>query len=351
MKKYYFLVLILYSAFLSAQNSKKNAGQKSKIKSHAVWLVQPSYDCFLEINQRDYGNLKGAFINEVPLSKGKNVLKFKHTDSTDVIHTETVEVSGKNQSLLKVYIPEFDPRKSDLHSHAIGGMVFIQGGTYNMGCNKEKNPACKDNEGPVHTVTLTNYYICKHEVTQEEWMDVMDSNPSYFKDCPKCPVENVSFHDIEIYLKKLKELSGIAYRLPTEAEWEYAARGGNKSQGYKFSGSNSLYEVAWYDDNSYNKGIKDPDYGTHPVALKKPNELGLYDMSGNVWEWCSDGYAADYYSKSPNNDPKGVPGAELRTLKGGSWHYGADGSRNTFRYSYYPDYKYKFSGFRLVFHP
>ena len=347
-----FIFLFLCSfQWLIAQQKVAVRPPEFQPKGLAVWLIQPSEDCYLVLNNKNWGQLKGNFINEVALPRGENNLSFKYSYNSEVVENKTVSVTNKNQQLLKVYLPKFDAIQSNLESHAIGGMVYVKGGSFQMGCSGQFESNCPENELPVHQVILSDFYICKHEVTQEEWSTVMGSNPSYFKDCSQCPVENVSFHDIEIFLKKLNQSTGIQYRLPTEAEWEFAARGGLKTKGYQYAGSNQLAEVSWYDKNSYKKGIKDPDYGTHPVALKKANELGLYDMSGNVWEWCSDGYAADYYQKSPLKDPKGAKGVPLRILKGGSWHFKADGSRTTFRYSYYPDYKYKFSGFRLAFNP
>ena len=139
----------------------------------------------------------------------------------------------------------------------------------------------------------------------------MGSNPSYWKG-PKLPVEYVSWYDCQEFIKKLNALTGQNFRLPTEAEWEYAARGGSKSQGYEYSGSNNLDDVAWYDSNSGDK--------THDVATKKPNELGLFDMSGNVLEWCQDWYGRDYYSSSPSSNPTGPASGSYRVQRGGSWY-------------------------------
>ena len=136
-------------------------------------------------------------------------------------------------------------------------------------------------ESPVHSVTLSSYYMGETEVTQALWKAVMGNNPSRFKG-DNLPVENVSWNDCQEFIRKLKQKTGKNFRLPTEAEWEYAARGGKKSNGYKYSGSNNIGSVAWYDDNSSNQ--------IHAVKGKRLNELGLYDMSGNVWEWCSDWY-------------------------------------------------------------
>jgi formylglycine-generating enzyme required for sulfatase activity len=169
-------------------------------------------------------------------------------------------------------------------------------------------------EKPVHSVTLSDYYMGKFEVTQAQWRAVMGNNPSHFKNCNTCPVEKVSWNDIQQFLKKLRQLTGRNFTLPTEAQWEYAARGGKKSKGYKYAGSNSIGNVAWYDSNSSSK--------THPVGRKSPNELGLYDMSGNVWEWCSDWYGDAYYKNSPSRNPKGPSSGANRVLRGGGW-YGA----------------------------
>ncbi len=178
------------------------------------------------------------------------------------------------------------------------GMVFVEGGTFEMGSNDY------DNEKPVHRVTVSDFYIGKYEVTQKEWQEVMGNNPSRNKG-DDLPVENVSWNDIQDYLQRLNAKTGGNYRLPTEAELEYAARGGNKSHGYEYSGSNTLDNVAWYYDNSGSK--------THSVGTKQPNELGIYDMSGNVWEWCNDWYGENYYSSSSQNNPQGPSSGSVRS--------------------------------------
>ncbi len=192
-------------------------------------------------------------------------------------------------------------------------MVRVEAGTFTMGATSEMKDSY-DSEKPAHQVTLTNdYYIGKYEVTQALWQAVMGNNPSEFKG-DNLPVENVSWNDCQKFISKLNLITGKTFRLPTEAEWEYAARGGKKSRGYQYSGSNNLSDVAWYYKNS---GIK-----THAVGTKQANELGIYDMSGNVSEWCQDRYGD--YSKSSQTNPKGSTSGALRVLRGGCYSYYSD---------------------------
>ncbi len=196
-------------------------------------------------------------------------------------------------------------------------MVRVQGGTFTMGATAEQGGDANGDEKPAHKVTLSNYYIGETEVTQELWAAVMGSNPSEFKG-KRHPVERVTWNDCQTFIKKLNQLTGKTFRLPTEAEWEFAARGGTKSRHYKYAGGNTLGSVAWYDENAGDKGGSSPDYGTHPVARKAANELGLYDMSGNVNEWCQDWYGD--YSSSAQTNPKGPSTASYRVRRGGSWN-------------------------------
>ena len=185
---------------------------------------------------------------------------------------------------------------------------------------------------------LSDYYIAKYEVTQGLWKAVMGSNPSYFKG-DNLPVENVSWKDCQKFIKKLNKMTGKNFRLPTEAEWEYAARGGNKSRGYKYAGSNIIGGVAWYSDNSGST--------THPVGTKQANELGLYDMSGNVWEWCQDWH--DDYSSLSQTNPTGPSSGSYRVLRGGSWDWGWGCCRVSHRRDYgSPSGKLNNIGFRLA---
>ena len=219
-------------------------------------------------------------------------------------------------------------------------MMMVKAGTFTMGATSEmKDPYSE--EKTTHQVTLTNdYYIGKTEVTQALWKAVMGNNPSYFKG-DNLPVEEVSWDDCQKFISKLNSLTGQNFRLPTEAEWEFAARGGNNSNHYQYSGSNELGDVAWYDGNSGDK--------THVVATKQPNELGLYDMSGNVWEWCSDWFGN--YSSSSLTNPTGPNSGSNRVNRGGSWSNNARYCRSSYRNYYTPVSSCFNLGLRLVLVP
>ena len=216
-------------------------------------------------------------------------------------------------------------------------MVEVRGGTFRMGATSEQGSDAYDGEKPVHSVTLSGYYIGKTEVTQALWKAVMGSNPSEFKG-DDLPVERVSWYDCQEFIRELNALTGQNFRLPTEAEWEFACRGGNNSRGYKYSGSNYIDNVAWYDGNSEDK--------THPVATKLPNELGLYDMSGNVWEWCSDWNGK--YSSGAQTNPKGPYDGSYRVIRGGSWIFSVGYCRSSRRYNDIPMYRNYCFGLRLA---
>ena len=218
----------------------------------------------------------------------------------------------------------------------VENMVKVEGGTFMMGATSEQGSDAWDGEKPAHQVTLSDYYIGKYEVTQAEWEAVMGKNPSYFKGDNR-PVEKVSWEDCQEFIKKLNSLTGLQFSLPTEAQWEYASRGGNKSRGYKYSGSNELGAVAWCN----NSGGE-----THPVGQKQANELGLYDMSGNVWEWCSDWKGS--YSSGSQTNPKGAASGSYRVNRGGSYYSEAGLCRVSNRDFSTPDYRYRYLGLRLV---
>ena len=219
-------------------------------------------------------------------------------------------------------------------------MVYVEGGSFDMGATSEQGSDAYDWEKPVHRVTLSDYYIGKCEVTQELWEEVMGSNPSNFRGAQN-PVESVSWNDCQNFIKKLNSLTGRTFRLPTEAEWEYAARGGNQSSHYKYSGSGNIGNVAWYYNNSGSS--------THAVGTKSPNELGIYDMSGNVWEWCSDWYGG--YSAGAQTNPQGPSSGSYRVLRGGGWYYNARYCRVSLRCRNDPDSSNSGNGLRLVLVP
>ncbi len=199
-------------------------------------------------------------------------------------------------------------------------------------------------EKPVHTVCIGDFYLGKTEVTQKQWEDVTGSNPSRFQ-CADCPVERVSWDNAQDFIKKLNKKTGKNYRLPTEAEWEYAARsGGLKEQWAGTNDEEKIGEYTWYGYTANGR--------THTVAEKTPNAIGLYDMMGNVWEWCSDWYDKKYYESSPSKNPQGPPEGHNRVIRGGGWRSKDKGLRTTDRNSFLPSSK-KFSttGFRLARSP
>lgn len=248
-------------------------------------------------------------------------------------------------------------------------MVYVEGGTFIMGETLDNDYEADEDEKPAHRVTLSSFYICKHEVTKAEFIAVMGYDPAeydkevtvvdtlvdeYYEDADELalldtidfesmadkdyPVTCVTWYECQEFIKRLNEITGKNYRLPTEAEWEYAARGGKKSKGYIYSGSKLLYDVAWYEDNS--------DGEAHQVMTKQPNELGLYDMSGNVDEWCQDWY--DDYQPSPQTDPKGPASGKYRVQRGGDWYFDAEFSRVLSRSCDSPTDYDEYVGFRLA---
>ena len=216
-------------------------------------------------------------------------------------------------------------------------MIRVYGDTFMMGATSEQGSDTYDNEKPAHQVTLSSYYIGETEVTQALWQAVMGSNPSFFSGMEN-PVEQVSWDDCQEFIRYLNSLTGQNFRLPTEAEWEYAARGGNMSQGYKYAGSNTIDNVAWYVENSN-------EY-THKVATKTANELGLYDMSGNVWEWCQDWY--DSYNSSNQTNPTGPRSGDYCVCRGGCWNSSAVSCRVSLREADTPSKRRNIVGLRLA---
>lgn len=256
--------------------------------------------------------------------------------------------SGSNEPADTAQVPSEPAAPDTERTYTVNGVEFkimpVEGGTFTMGATSEQDNS-NDDESPAHEVTLSDFCIGETEVTQALWRAVMGGNPSEFKGNSN-PVESVSWNDCQTFIDRLNAATegqrpeGRSFRLPTEAEWEYAARGGNKSRHTQYAGSSNLSSVAWYSDNSGDK--------TYPVAKKAPNELGLYDMSGNVWEWCQDWYDENYYGKSPKNDPCNNTEGSLRVVRGGGWLNLAGGYRVADRGGCGPDGSIYYLGLRLA---
>ena len=263
----------------------------------------------------------GSNDGSVTVSVDENISTFSRTAAITVKSTTISRTLAVTQSGATPVTPSMQDR-----TFTVGGVTFkmiaVEGGTFTMGATSEQGDDAEDTEKPTHIVTLSSYCIGETEVTQALWQAVMGSNPSSFKGSQK-PVEEVSWDKCQDFISKLNTITGEKFRLPTEAEWEYAARGGNKSKGYKYAGSNTIDNVAWYSSNSNNQ--------THNVATKQANELGLYDMSGNVMEWCNDWYVK--YNSSSQTNPTGPTSGDYhyRVYRGGCWRYYAKYSRTSFR--------------------
>ena len=234
-------------------------------------------------------------------------------------------------------VNESDDVVNDKISHLSDEMVFVKGGIFTMGCTSEQSNDCDVDIDVAHQVTLNDFYIGKYEVTQAQWKAVMGNNPSFFIG-DDLPVDSVSWNDTQEFIRKLNERTGGNYRLPTEAEWEYAARGGNQSKGYKYSGSNDISDVAWYRNNSAGR--------TNPVGTKDANELGIHDMTGNVWEQVHDWYSN--YSGDPQVYPMGPISGTNRVGRGGCWFSDEWVSRVSNRTGGDPDGSNNYFGFRLA---
>ena len=276
---------------------------------------------------------------------------------------KTVQIAENQESMLdftltktvaKAPIVPAAPQGGTVETITVKGVSFnmikVQGGTFTMGATSEQGSDADSDEKPTHQVTLSDYYIGETEVTQELWQAVMGTtiqeqakkgmyDTSLYGVGNSYPMYYISWDDCQTFITKLNQLTGKNFRLPTEAEWEYAARGGQKSRGYKYAGSNTLSDVAWYGDNSSSK--------THPVQQKQANELGLYDMSGNVFEWCQDWYGG--YSSSAQTNPTGPVSGSDRVFRGGSWNYNARYCRVSYRFSITPSFNIgNYLGLRLA---
>lgn len=276
-------------------------------------------------------------ISLVNRQKLSDVIQLKKQQ--DSIAKAKADSAAKEDSISKANVAKESNKETPPVSQGTGysfdyDVVYVSGGSFTMGCTDEQGSDCDNDEKPARTVSVGSFYMGKYEVTQGQWREIMGNNPSKFSSCDDCPVEKVSWKDVQEFIKKLNSKTGKTYRLPTEAEWEYAARGGNKSRGYKYSGSDNIGSVAWYDGNSGNK--------THAVGQKSPNELGIYDMSGNVWEWC-----INWYKGYPGSNSVDYTGS-FRVARGGSWYGDARRCRVSIRSSTYPDDRGSIMGLRLV---
>lgn len=337
------------------------------IATTANLKVKADLDCNFYVDGEEQEMLKAGRIRKLPLAEGQYELDFVSVENEFDRLVMTFEMPTKDtvlpislaekkqQRLEKEAAEQEAKRKAFLQDriiHVRGLSIVmkpVEGGTFWMGAQRTEpygqnyDEEAYDKESPVHSVMVDSFYMSETVVTQALWKAVMgdkSKNPSFFEG-DNLPVEQVSWKDCFGFIRKLNHMTGENFRLPTEAEWEYAARGGNvgnQSYGNKYSGSDIIDNVAWYDGNS---GI-----GTHAVKTKFPNELGIYDMNGNVWEWCQDWYGS--YNNDPQINPKGPSDGSYRVLRGGGWGDNARGCRVSDRHAHGPDRRFDYVGFRLV---
>jgi len=316
MKLVFFLLLSVFTAVCSFGQTVSNVDAYQEGKNIIITYDIDKAGLVSDVYcSTDGGRTWGAPLKQVTGDVNKQVPAGSHRIVWDVL-SEREKLAGANICFKVVinYSARFTVNGVSFE------MVRVAGGTFRMGATSEQEDEAYSDEKPVHSVTLSSYYIGKTEVTQALWQAVMGSNPSYNKGAD-LPVECFSWYVCQEFIQKLNSLTGRNFRLPTEAEWEFACRGGNNSRGYKYSGSNDIDNVAWYYGNSGSK--------THPVGTKAPNELGIYDMSGNVWEWCNDLYA-DYIANSQTN-PTGHQRGSNRVIRGGGWNDSARTCRSSNR--------------------
>ncbi len=244
--------------------------------------------------------------------------------------------------LLLLVPPAFAQERDSLSSYSdpfAGEMVRVDGGTFLMGSDEYPD------EKPIHSVHVPDFYLGAFEVTQQQWQEIMGNNPSFFDKCEKCPVESVSWDDVQQFIQKLNQQTSQSYRLPTEAEWEYAAGGGasNRTKWAGTSEETDLINFAWYVSNSGDK--------PSPVGQKSPSQLGLYDMSGNVWEWCQDWHHESYTGAPTDGSAWEIPASSNRVYRGGSWANELTVQHVAYRISDSPDYLSGTLGFRLAMTP
>lgn len=319
-----------------------NVVQPLSRRSNEVWVYMPQNSRQVKVITKNYLPIMVTFADFgveklesnrtyvlVLNQKGNVAQTVQHNAQSTAQNKPTSSNSSSNTSGSTMVIPV----KNGISIE----MVKVKAGTFIMGGTKEIISPEND-EYPIHQVSLTqDYYIGKFEVTQDVWEAVMGCNISRFKG-NKLPVERISWFDCQEFIRQLNRMTGKNFRLPTEAEWEYAARGGKKTHNYQYSGSNQLSKIAWFVDNS--------DFKTHPVGKKKANELGIFDMSGNVYEWCQDWYGS--YTESSQTNPIGPSFGEKKVVRGGCCLYIDTKNTVSNRESYSPNDSFSGLGFRLV---
>jgi len=305
----------------------------------------------VEINLEDWLNLVNVL--------GNNVINIAENPDLDRVYvnlTEKRRTFSQNMIEPLSVSDEFRRVMDGIHARVVAtlekrnvnvenddAMVFVQGGTFTMGCTPDQENGCSGETRPAHRVTVGDFYIGKYEVTQRQWKHIMgdDNNPSVFKR-NDLPIGGISWNDVQEFITKLNQQVDKKYRLPTEAEWEYAARGGNKSIGYKYSGSNILHKVAWYRDNCIEKNLQ-------PIGTKQPNELGIHDMSGSMGEWVNDWYAG--YTNGVKTNPAGPFSGSDRVTRGCDWYSYSGDCLVSERWFADPDERLETIGFRLALSP
>ena len=315
------------------QNSQKSGGIQPYVKGKNIFaklLLQTDTDVKVNVNGKNRANASSRFehINEIPVEPGINEFIFTSVNDSSVVKKVSFNFDKReNKKYYLKLVKEIQVKEID--------MILVEGGSFKMG-SRDGN----GDEKPLHTVTVGSFYISKYEITQAHWFSVMGLKHASYNGCEDCPVDGVNWNDAQNFIATINKETDKNYRLPTEAEWEFAARGGIHSKNYKYAGSDSLDLVAWYDENSGGK--------KHKVGEKLPNELGLYDMNGNVWEWCSDWYGELFYARSPRMNPLGPSFGTDRILRGGGWRDYKRRLRPTYRGYHLPFNRSNGDGFRLV---